>query len=83
MHVLGVSLFWGQLVSWSVEQLLAKRSGEFYGEVSSVHLYCRHSGNKENAIIREKENQFKKCFTTQGNTRLNSVSFLQDEEERA
>lgn len=63
VHVLGVSLFFGQWVSWSVEQLPSRRSGEWYGEVSSVQLYHKHSGKKRMQISEgnnKKGNRFKK-----------------------
>lgn len=63
VHVLGVSLFFGQWVSWSVEQLPSRRSGEWYGEVSSVHLYHKHSGKKRMQISErnhKKGNRFQK-----------------------
>jgi len=62
VHVLGLSFFLGQWVSSSVEQLPSRRSGEWYGEVSSVHLYHKHSGKikkKKNANIREKQHKRK------------------------
>lgn len=88
VHGLGLSLFLVQWVSWNVETLPSRRSGECYGEVSSVQLHCKHSGEKQKQKCKcqrenAKGNRFKKCFEARCNTKLDSEFSINWRKERA